>query len=137
MGYHLTKTMNMTFDAAVASTKDALERHNFGVVTQIDMRDILKKRLNVDFHPYLILGVCNPELSYRALRAEDKVGTMLPCNIVLQQQEEGRVEISAVDPVASMQAITNVEVGQVAQDVRSQLQHVIDEVGNPTQLRLP
>jgi len=132
MTYHFTKTVDMTFDDAVASTKEVLERHNFGVVTQIDMRDILKKRLNVDFHPYLILGACNPELSYRALRAEDKIGTMLPCNIVLQQQEEGRVEISAVDPVASMQAITNVEVGQVAQDVRSLLQHVIDEVGNPT-----
>jgi uncharacterized protein (DUF302 family) len=134
---YLTKTMNMTFDDAVTSTKAALERHSFGVVTQIDMRDILKKKLNVDFHPYLILGACHPELSYRALRAEDKIGTLLPCNIVLQQQEEGRVEISAVDPVASMQAITNVEVGQVAQDVRSQLQHVIDEVGNPTHLRLP
>ena len=92
------------------------------------------KRLNVDFRPYLILGVCNPQLTCQALRVEDKIGTMLPCNIVLQQHEDGRVEISAVDPVASMQAITNVEVGQVAQNVRSQLQRVVDEVGNPTRL---
>jgi uncharacterized protein (DUF302 family) len=100
------------------------------VLTQIDMRDILKKRLNVDFRPYLILGAYDPQLTYRALRVEDKIGTMLPCNIVLQQHEDGRVEISAVDPVASMQAITNVEVGQIAQDVRTQLQRVVDEVGN-------
>ncbi len=131
MSYHFTKIMNMSFDDAVASTKEALKRHNFGVLTQIDMRDIFKKRLNVDFRPYLIIGACNPQMTYRALRAEDKIGTMLPCNIVLQQQEEGRVEISAVDPVASMQAITNVEVGQVAQSVRSLLQRVVDEVGNP------
>ena len=134
MSYNFSKTVNVGFDDAVASTKEALKRHSFGVLTQIDMRDILKKRLNVDFRPYLILGVCNPQLTYRALRVEDKIGTMLPCNIVLQQHEDGRVEISAVDPVASMQAITNVEVGQVAQDVRSQLQRVVDEVGNPTRL---
>ncbi len=131
MSYHFSKTMNMSFDDAVASTKEALKRHNFGVITQIDMQDIFRKRLSVDFRPYLILGVCNPQLTYRALRADDKIGTMLPCNIVLQQQEEGRVEISAVDPVASMQAITNVEVSQVAQDVRSLLQRVVEEVGNP------
>jgi uncharacterized protein (DUF302 family) len=134
MSYYFSKTVNVGFDDAVASTKEALKRHSFGVLTQIDMRDILKKRLNVDFRPYLILGVCNLQLTYRALRVEDKIGTMLPCNIVLQQHEDGRVEISAVDPVASMQAITNVEVGQVAQDVRSQLQRVVDEVGNPTRL---
>ena len=134
MSYHFSKTVNVGFDDAVASTTEALKRHSFGVLTQIDMRDILKKRLNVDFRPYLILGVCNPQLTYRALRVEDKIGTMLPCNIVLQQHEDGRVEISAVDPVASMQAITNVEVGQIAQDVRSQLQRVMDEVGNPTLL---
>lgn len=134
MSYHFSKTMNMSFDDAVASTKEALKRHNFGVITQIDMQDIFRKRLSVDFRPYLILGVCNPQLTYRALRADDKIGTMLPCNIVLQQQEEGRVEISAVDPVASMQAITNVEVSQVAQDVRSLLQRVVEEVGNPARL---
>lgn len=134
MSYYFSKTVKVGFDDAVASTKEALKRHSFGVLTQIDMRDILKKRLNVDFRPYLILGVCNLQMTYRALRVEDKIGTMLPCNIVLQQHEDGRVEISAVDPVASMQAITNVEVGQVAQDVRSQLQRVVDEVGNPTRL---
>ena len=108
MTYHLSKTVNMRFDDAVASTKEALKRHNFRVITEIDMKDNFKKGLNINFRPYLILGACNPQLTYRALQAEDKIGTMLPCNIVLQQQENGRVEVSAVDPVASMQAITHV-----------------------------
>ena len=95
MTYHFTKTVDMSFDDAVMSTKEALKRHNFRVLTEIDMKDNFKKGLNVDFRPYLILGTCNPELSYRALQAEDKIGTMLPCNVVLQQQEDGRVEVSA------------------------------------------
>jgi uncharacterized protein (DUF302 family) len=103
------------------------------VLTEIDMKDNFKKGLNVDFRPYLILGTCNPELSYRALQAEDKIGTMLPCNVVVQQQEDGRVEVSAVDPVASMQAVTHVVLGQIAENIRSHLQHVIDEVGNATE----
>ncbi|MGB6312504.1 MAG: DUF302 domain-containing protein [Pseudolabrys sp.] len=125
MTYHFTKTVDMSFDDAVMSTKEALKRHNFRVLTEIDMKDNFKKGLNVDFRPYLILGVCNPELSYRALQAEDKIGTMLPCNVVLQQQEDGHVEVSAIDPVASMQAITHVTVDQIAQEMRSHLQHVI------------
>ena len=133
MTYHFTKTVDMSFDDAAMSTKEALKRHNFRVLTEIDMKDNFKKRLNVDFRPYLILGACNPELSYRALQAEDKIGTMLPCNVVLQQQEDGRVEVSAIDPVVSMQAITHVTVGQIAEEMRSHLQSVIDEVGNATQ----
>lgn len=132
MTYHFTKTVDMSFDDAVMSTKEALKRHNFRVLTEIDMKDNFKKGLNVDFRPYLILGACNPELSYRALQAEDKIGTMLPCNVVLQQQEDGRVEVSAIDPVASMQAVTHVAVGQIAEEMRSHLQSVIDEVGNAT-----
>jgi uncharacterized protein (DUF302 family) len=100
------------------------------VLAEIDVKANFKKELNVDFRPYLIIGVCKPQLSYRALLAEDKLGTMLPCNVVLQQQEDGHIEVSAVDPVASMQAITHVVVGQVAQDIRSDLEHVIDVVGN-------
>jgi uncharacterized protein (DUF302 family) len=132
MTYHFTKTVDMSFDDAVMSTKEALKRHNFRVLTEIDMKDNFKKGLNVDFRPYLILGTCNPELSYRALQAEDKIGTMLPCNVVLQQQEDGHVEVSAIDPVASMQAVTHVTMGQIAEEMRSHLQHVIDEVGNAT-----
>jgi uncharacterized protein (DUF302 family) len=133
MTYHFSKTVDMSFDDAVMSTKKALKRHNFRVLTEIDMKDNFKKRLNVDFRPYLILGACNPELSYRALQAENKIGTMLPCNIVVQQQEDGRVEVSAIDPVASMQAVTHVVLGQIAQNMRSHLQKVIDEVGDTTE----
>jgi uncharacterized protein (DUF302 family) len=132
MTYHFSKTVKMGFDDAVASTKEALKRHDFRVLTEIDMKDNLKKSLNIDFRPYLILGVCNPQLTYRALQEEDKLGTMLPCNIVVQQQEDGRVEVSAVDPVAAMQAVTHVVVDQVAGEIRSHLQNVIDEVGNAT-----
>ena len=128
MTYYFSKSVNMSFDDAVKSTKEALKRHSFRVITEIDMKDNFKKGLNVDFRPYLILGACNAELTYRALNAEDKVGAMLPCNIVVQQHDNGLVEVAAVDPVASMQAITHVVVGQVAQDIRSQLQSVIDEV---------
>lgn len=133
MTYHFTKAVDMSFEDAVMSTKEALKRHNFRVLTEIDMKDNFKKGLNVDFRPYLILGACNPELSYRALQAEDKIGTMLPCNVVVQQQEDGRVEVSAIDPVASMQAVTHVVLGQIAENIRSHLQHVIDEVGNATE----
>ena len=133
MTYHFSKTVDTSFDDAVVSTKEALKRHNFRVLTEIDMKDNFKKGLNVDFRPYLILGACNPELSYRALQAEDKIGTMLPCNVVLQQQEDGRVEVSAIDPVASMQAVTHVVLGQIAQNMRSHLQKVIDEVGDTTE----
>jgi uncharacterized protein (DUF302 family) len=93
------------------------------------MKDNFKKGLNVDFRPYLILGVCNPELTYRALEAEDKIGALLPCSVIVQRQVDGNVEVSAVDPVVSMSAITHIVVGQVAQEIRSHLQRVVDEVG--------
>jgi len=129
MTYHFSTTVEESFDDAVAATKEALRRHHFRVLTEIDMRDNLKKGLNVEFRPYLIIGACNPALTYRALKAEDKLGVLLPCNIIVQQQENGNVEVSAVDPVLSMGAIDHVVVAQVAQDIRSHLQQVIDEVG--------
>lgn len=131
MVYHLSKTVDMNFEDAVRSTKEALTRHDFRVLTEIDMKDNFRKSLNVEFRPYTILGVCNPELSHQALEAEDKVGTMLPCNIVVQRQHDGDVEISAVDPLASMQAITHVTVGQVAREIRSRLEHVLEDIRAP------
>ena len=129
MTYYFSKSVDMSFDDALTSTKDALKRHSFRVLTEINMKDNLKKGLNIEFRPYVILGACNAELTYRALEADDKIGTMLPCNIIVQQLDDGLVEVSAVDPVLSMQAITHVVVGQVAQEMRSHLQKVIDEVG--------
>lgn len=129
MTYYFTSVVDTKFDDAVIRVKEVLEQHKFRVVSEIDMKDNFKKALNLEFRPYLLLGTCIPQLTYRALQAEDKVGAMLPCTIVVQQQDDGRIEVSAVDPVASMQAITHVVVKQVAEDLRARLRSVIDEVG--------
>lgn len=128
MSYHFSKTVNLPFDKAVAATTDALKNHGFGVLTQIDVKDTLKKKIGADFHPYLILGACNPKLAYEALTLEDKIGTMLPCNVVVQQRDNDTVEISAVDPVASMSAIENAQLGAVAGKVRDLLKQVVAEI---------
>ncbi len=127
--YHFSKIVHMSFDDAVNSVKRVLRRHDFRVLTEINMEDNFKKA-NLSFRPYLILGACNPQLTYRALQAEDKVGTMLPCSIVVQQKDDGNVEVSAVDPVMSMRPIDHVQVGEVAREISSHLQKVIAEVGN-------
>jgi len=126
--YHFSETVHMSFDDAVNCVKQALQRHNFRVLTEINMEENFKKA-NLDFRPYLILGACNPQLTYRALQAEDKVGTMLPCNIVVQQKDDGNVEVSAVDPVTSLQPIDHIQVGEVAREISLHLRKVIDEVG--------
>ncbi|UGA46051.1 DUF302 domain-containing protein [Bradyrhizobium quebecense] len=128
MTYHFSKTVDLPFEAAVAATTEALKHHGFGVLTQIDVKDTLKKKLGVEVRPYLILGACNPKLAYEALSLEDKIGTMLPCNVVVQQREGGKVEISAVDPVASMTAIQNPKLGALAGQVRELLKQVVAEI---------
>jgi len=128
MSYHFSKTVSLPFDAAVAAATAALKKHGFGVLTQIDVKDTLNKKIGVDFRPYLILGACNPKLAYEALTLEDKIGTMLPCNVVVQQRDGGAVEISAVDPVASMSAIENPKLGAVADRVRDLLRQVVAEI---------
>lgn len=129
MTYHFTTTIEGTMEEAVSVTTDALKRHGFGVLTDIDVQATLKKKLDVDFRPYRILGACNPQMAYRALQAEDRIGTMLPCNVILQEREHGQVEISAVDPVASMQAVENRALGETAALVREQLRQVVSEIG--------
>ena len=128
MTYHFSKTVSLPFEAAVVATTKALNKHGFGVLTQIDVKDTLQKKIGVDFRPYLILGACNPKLAYEALTLEDKVGTMLPCNVVVQQRDGNVVEISAVDPVASMSAIDNPKLGNVADQVRDLLKQVILDI---------
>ena len=128
MTYHFSTTTQMPFEEAVEQTKILLKQHGFGVLTAIDVQTTLKEKLGVDFRPYRILGACNPQMAYRALQAEDKIGTMLPCNVVVQDRGNGIVEISAVDPVASMQAIDNPSLGEVAQKVRDQLKAVIGDI---------
>lgn len=105
MSYYLAKTLSTSFDDALTRTTEALKAEGFGVITQIDIRETLKRKVNADFRPYTILGACNPALALEALKLEDKVGTMLPCNVIVQELRLGEVEIAAVDPVASMQAI--------------------------------
>jgi uncharacterized protein (DUF302 family) len=130
MTYHISKTVEMPFDDAVAATVAALKDHGFGILTDIDVKETLKTKLDVDFRPYRILGACNPKMAYQALRAEDKIGTMLPCNVILQQHDDGKVEISAIDPVVSMQAVGNPELRDVAGAVHALLQQAIAEVGS-------
>ena len=126
MTYHFTKTVEMPFDRAVDAVTEALGRKGFGVLTTIDVKATLRKKLDADFRPYTILGACNPEFAYQALQHEDKIGTMLPCNVILQEKEPGRIEVSAVDPVASMQSIENPELGRVAREVRQRLREVVE-----------
>ena len=129
MAYHLSTIIELPFDAAVAATTEALQRHGFGILTEIDVQATLKKKLDVDFRPYRILGACNPQMAYQALQAEDRIGTMLPCNVIVQQREGGKVEVSAVDPVASMQAVENPKLLEAATKVREMLRQMVEEIG--------
>jgi uncharacterized protein (DUF302 family) len=128
MGYHFTRIVQMSFDDAIRKVTDELKKEGFGVLTEIDVGETLKKKLNVDFRRYRILGACNPQFAYQALQAEDKIGTMLPCNIVVQETTGGDIEVSAVDPVASMQAIENPTLAKTAEQVRAKLRNVIDNL---------
>lgn len=128
MSYHFSKTLDTTFEDAIEKTTEALKEEGFGVLTEIDIKATLKKKLDVDFKKYQILGACNPPLAHKALTSEDHIGLMLPCNVIVQEHENGDVEVSAVDPVASMQAIKNDELGEVAQQVRDLLKKIINNL---------
>ena len=128
MSYHFSKTLDLPFDQAVTRVTDALKAEGFGVLTDIDVAATMKAKLGEDFRPYRILGACNPQLAHRALELEDKIGTMLPCNVIVQEHDDGRVEVSAVDPVASMQAIENPGLADVAQEVRGRLKQVVESL---------
>ena len=128
MGYYFGKTLDMSFDDALAHVSEVLKKEGFGVLTEIDVRATLKQKLNVDFRNYRILGTCNPPFAYQALQSEDKIGTMLPCNVILQEVADGRVEVAAVDPIASMMAISNDDLGAVAGEVQAKLKKVIENL---------
>lgn len=125
MSYCFSKTLDSDFDEAVRRTVDALKAEGFGVLTDIDVKDTLKKKIDADFRRYRILGACNPTLAHEALKMEDKIGTMLPCNVVVQDTPDGKVEVAAIDPVASMMAVENPRLGQTAGVVREKLQRVV------------
>ncbi|MFQ5868293.1 MAG: DUF302 domain-containing protein [Candidatus Zixiibacteriota bacterium] len=128
MSYHISKTLSIPFDEAISRVTEELKKEGFGILTEIDVKATLKKKLNVDFRNYRILGACNPHFAHQALQAEGKIGTMLPCNVIVQEKAEGKVEVSAVDPVASMKAIENPKLGELAQQVQGKLKKVVDNL---------
>ncbi len=126
MSYYITTTLkNTTFKDAIEKTTAALKLEGFGVLTEIDLKATLKKKLDADFYNYTILGACNPQMAYQALQAENKIGTMLPCNVIVQEREPGIIEVSAVDPAASMMAVENNSLADIAKDVQKRLTKVI------------
>lgn len=126
MGYVFSKTLGLAFDDAVARTREALSAQGFGVITEIDVQKTLKTKIGVDFRRYLILGACNPALAHEALKLEANVGAMLPCNVVVQEAGDGRIDVSAIDPVASMQAIDNPGLKEKAAEVAAKLRSAIE-----------
>jgi uncharacterized protein (DUF302 family) len=128
MKYYFNKITNYSFDEAIEKVTEELQKEGFGVLTEIDVTATLKKKLDVDFKNYRILGACNPPYAYKALSAEDKIGTMLPCNVIVQQISESQVEIAAINPIASMQAVENNALGEVAIDITQKLEQVITNV---------
>lgn len=125
MTYAFTKSLDMPFDAAIAHVTEALKAKGFGVLTTIDVKATMKAKLDKDMAPYTILGACNPGFAYKALQAENLIGTMLPCNVVVRETSPGRIEVAAVDPIASMQAIENPALGAVAGEVQAMLKDVV------------
>lgn len=125
MTYYFSKTLSTSFDDAVRRVTEALKQEGFGILTEIDVKATLKQKLGVDFRPYRILGACNPKLAHQALTLEGKIGTMLPCNVVVQETADRQIEIVAVDPVASMMAIDNPALRQTAEEVRERLRRVV------------
>lgn len=125
MKYYINKTITAEFDQAIELVTEALKTEGFGVLSEIDIQDKLKEKLDVDFRKYKILGACNPPNAYKALQYEDKIGVMLPCNVIVQEPGEGRIEIAAVNPVASMMAVENKELAGIASDIKTKLERVI------------
>lgn len=128
MSYYFAKTLALGFENALNHVTEALKLEGFGIITTIDVRDTLEKKLGVEFRDYRILGACNPTLAFEALKLEDKVGTMLPCNVIVQYVSEGRTEVAAIDPVASMIAIENPGLKAAAEAVRAKLRRVVDSL---------
>jgi uncharacterized protein (DUF302 family) len=128
MSYYFNKTVEMPFDATRERVIAELQKEGFGVLTEIDVKATLKKKLDVEFRNYRILGACNPPFAYQALLVEDKIGTMLPCNVIVQEQAAGLVEVAAIDPLASMAAVNNPQLAEIGAQVRARLQRVIENV---------
>ena len=128
MSYYFAKTLRTTFDKAIKDVTDALAAEGFGVLSDIDVKATFKKKIDIDFRNYRILGACNPQYAYKALSAEDKIGTMLPCSVAVQEHSPGVVEVAAIDPIASMMAVKNDSLGPIALEVQAKLKKVIESL---------
>lgn len=127
MSYYFSKKLDLSLSQAIEKTIEALKQRGFGVLTRIDVTNTLKEKIGVEFKPYVILGACNPRMAFQALKVEDKIGTMLPCNVIVQEID-GKSEVAAVDPVASMQAIDNAALAAIAAKVREDLKAVVESL---------
>lgn len=128
MSYYFSKVLDTSFEEAIDKVTKELKEEGFGILTEIDVKETFKKKLDVDFRKYRILGACNPLMAHKAISAESKIGTMLPCNVIVQETETGKIEVSAVDPVASMSAVENKDLGGISGEVREKLKTVIDRL---------
>ncbi|MBI5729514.1 MAG: DUF302 domain-containing protein [Ignavibacteriales bacterium] len=128
MSYHNSKSVQHSFDEAIAKVTEELKKEGFGILTEIDVKETLKKKLDVDFRKYKILGACNPPFAYKALQAEETLGVLLPCNVVVQEKEGGKVQVSFVNPMESMQAVKNPALEEIAAEVSSKLQKVLENI---------
>jgi uncharacterized protein (DUF302 family) len=128
MNYYFNKTIKGTFEEVIDKVTKGLKEEGFGILTEIDIKETLKKKLDVDFKKYRILGACNPPFAHKALEAEDKIGTMLPCNVIVQEVSKGVIEVAAVNPMASMQAVDNEILEEIAGDITAKLEHVIENL---------
>lgn len=128
MQYSFNKILEMSFNDAVNRVTDELKKEGFGVLTDIDVQMTLKQKLDVDFRKYRILGACNPQFAYKALKVESRIGTMLPCNVIVQETERNKIEVSAIDPIASMQSIENPELKDIAHQVQAKLKKMVERL---------
>ena len=125
MSYYFNTVLDCSFDEAIVRVTDELNEEGFGILSEIDVQAALKKKLGVDFKKYKILGACNPPFAYQALQTEEKIGTMLPCNVIVMEKDNGQIEVAAIDPIASMQAIANPQLQGIADQVQAKLKKVI------------
>jgi uncharacterized protein (DUF302 family) len=128
MEYYFNTSLNENFDEVIDKVTEELKKEGFGILTEINVNETLKNKLDVDFKRYQILGACNPPFAHQALEAEDKIGTMLPCNVIVQQKNENIVEVAAVNPLASMQAVKNEELTEIANEISEKLKRVINQL---------
>ncbi len=128
MSYHISRTVDLDFDEAVSRMVEELKKEGFGVLTDIDFKAVLKEKLDVDFTRYRVLGACNPQLAYKTLKAEDRVGLLLPCNVIVREAKDGSVEVAAIDPVSAMSVVGNEALAETGALVREKLSKAIEGV---------